>query len=80
MTKKEFEVLWVLASNPNKVFTRENLLDSIWGYDYYGDNRIVNQHIYRLREKLVKYEENGFAFKTIWGVGYKFEVTNHAEK
>jgi DNA-binding response OmpR family regulator len=73
-TKLEFEVLWILASNKNKVFTRENLLDSVWGEEYYGDSKTVNKHIHRIREKLKKYEENGFAVKTIRGVGYKFEV------
>lgn len=74
LTKKEIEILWTLASNKNKVFTRENLLNSLWGYDYFGDNRTVDSHIKRLRSKLDEFEHNGWEIKTIWGVGYKFEV------
>lgn len=74
LTKKEAEILWTLATNKNKVFTRDNLLNSIWGYDYFGDNRTVDSHIKRLRSKLDEYEHNNWEIKTIWGVGYKFEV------
>lgn len=73
LTKKEIELLWTLAKNKTKVFSRENLLDSIWGYDYYGDSRTVDSHIKRLRAKLDKYEQIGWEIKTIWGVGYRFE-------
>ncbi len=74
LTKKEIEILWTLVSNKNKVFTRDNLLNSLWGYDYYGDNRTVDSHIKRLRSKLDDYEHENWEIKTIWGVGYKFEV------
>lgn len=73
LTKKEIETMWTLAGNPNKVFTRDNLLDSLWGFDYYGDSRTVDSHIKRLRAKLDKVEHPGWSIKTIWGVGYKFE-------
>ena len=79
LTKKEIEILWTLASNMNKVFTRDNLLNSLWGYDYYGDNRTVDSHIKRLRSKLDEFEHENWEIKTIWGVGYKFEV-NENEK
>lgn len=74
LTKKEIETMWTLAGNPGKVFTRDNLLDSLWGYDYYGDNRTVDSHIKRLRAKLDTVEHPNWAIKTIWGVGYKFEI------
>jgi len=74
LTKKEIELLWTLAKNSTKVFSRENLLDSIWGYDYSGDSRTVDSHIKRLRAKLDKYDHEGWDIKTIWGVGYRFEV------
>lgn len=70
---KEMELLYFLASNPNKVFTRDQLLDKIWGYDFFGDSRTVDVHIKRLREKLEGYE-SFWQIKTVWGVGYKFEV------
>lgn len=73
LTKKEIETMWTLASNPNKVFTRDNLLDSLWGFDYFGDSRTVDSHIKRLRAKLDKMEHPDWSIKTIWGVGYKFE-------
>lgn len=76
LTKKEIELLWTLASNKNKVFTRENLLNSIWGYEYYGDSRTVDSHIKRLRAKLDQYDCRGWDIKTIWGVGYRFEEKN----
>ncbi|MDF2944259.1 MAG: hypothetical protein K0S01_3117 [Herbinix sp.] len=74
LTKKEIETMWTLASNPNKVFTRDNLLDSLWGFDYFGDSRTVDSHIKRLRSKLDMIEHPSWLIKTIWGVGYKFEV------
>ena len=74
LTKKEIELLWTLAKNNTKVFSRDNLLDSIWGYDYFGDSRTVDSHIKRLRAKLDKYEHEHWDVKTIWGVGYRFEV------
>jgi two-component system response regulator ResD len=73
LTPKEFDLLWFLAKNPGKVFTREQLLTAVWGYDYYGDLRTVDTHIKRLREK-VEREDISPHVKTIWGVGYKFEV------
>lgn len=74
LTKKEIEILWTLATNKSKVFTRENLLNSLWGYDYYGDSRTVDSHIKRLRSKIDNYSHKNWEIKTIWGVGYKFEV------
>jgi DNA-binding response OmpR family regulator len=74
LTKKEIETMWTLAKNPNKVFTRDNLLDSLWGFDYFGDSRTVDSHIKRLRAKLDKVEHADWTIKTIWGVGYKFEI------
>ena len=62
-----------LASNPNRVFTRDQLLDEVWGFDYYGDSRTVDVHVKRLREKLEGVSDK-WALKTVWGVGYKFEV------
>ncbi|WMJ23731.1 response regulator transcription factor [Paludicola sp. MB14-C6] len=79
LTKKEIEILWTLAINKNKVFSRDNLLNSLWGYDYFGDARTVDSHIKRLRAKLDKYPHTNWDIKTIWGVGYKFEV-NQDEK
>ena len=77
LTKKEIETMWTLAGNPNKVFTRDNLLDSLWGYDYYGDSRTVDSHIKRLRAKLDTVEHPNWRIKTIWGVGYKFEINEN---
>ena len=74
LTKKEFEILWTLATHPNKVFSRDNLLESLWGYEYYGDTRTVDSHIKRLRAKLEAAGPDGWEIKTMWGVGYKFEV------
>lgn len=74
LTKKEIETMWTLASNPNKVFTRDNLLDSLWGFDYFGDSRTVDSHIKRLRAKIDTIAHPLWSVKTIWGVGYKFEV------
>jgi DNA-binding response OmpR family regulator len=73
LTKKEIEILWTLAKNKNKVFSRENLLNSLWGYDYFGDSRTVDSHIKRLRAKLDEFTHDTWEIKTIWGVGYKFE-------
>ena len=72
LTKKEVEILWLLASNSGKVFSRENLLDKLWGYDYYGDSRTVDSHIKRLRAKIDAYQHDSWDILTIWGVGYKF--------
>ncbi len=74
LTKKETEILWTLVTNQNKVFTRENLLDLIWGFDYFGDSRTVDTHIKRLRAKLGNYGHKKWNIKTIWGVGYKFNI------
>ncbi len=78
LTKKEVELLWTLAKNSSKVFSRDNLLDSLWGYDYYGDSRTVDSHIKRMRAKLDKLSHPGWEIKTIWGVGYRFEEKAHA--
>lgn len=80
LTKKELEILWTLADNREKVFTRENLLNSLWGYDYYGDCRTVDSHIKRLRAKLDEYPHDKWNIKTVWGMGYKFEVAENNEK
>jgi two-component system, OmpR family, response regulator ResD len=78
LTKKEFEILWTLAEHPGKVFSRDNLLESLWGYDYFGDTRTVDTHIKRLRAKVEALSPEGFTITTIWGVGYKLEVTGDA--
>ncbi len=70
---KELELVYHLASNPNRVYTRDQLLDEVWGFDYYGDSRTVDVHVKRLREKL-EGVSNMWSLKTVWGVGYKFEV------
>ena len=72
MPPKELELLYFLASSPNQVFTREQLLDQIWGYEYIGDTRTVDVHIKRLREKIR--DSDSWALSTVWGIGYKFEV------
>ena len=72
MPPKELELLYFLASSPNQVFTREQLLDHIWGYEYIGDTRTVDVHIKRLREKIK--DRSGWSISTVWGIGYKFEV------
>lgn len=74
MPPKELELLYFLASSPNQVFTREQLLDHIWGYEYIGDTRTVDVHIKRLREKIK--DNPGWSIATVWGIGYKFEVKN----
>ena len=70
---KEIELLYFLASNPNRVFTRAQLLDEVWGFDYFGDTRTVDVHVKRLREKLEGVSDK-WEVKTVWGVGYKFET------
>ncbi|WP_329382176.1 response regulator transcription factor [Anaerofustis butyriciformans] len=80
LTKKEIEILWTLCKAQNKVFSREQLLNMIWGYDYYGDNRTVDSHIKRLRAKIDKFEHISWDIATIWGVGYKFEVKENEKK
>ena len=74
MPPKELEVLYFLASHQNQVFTREQLLEQVWGFDCFGDSRTVDVHIKRLREKLQDSEKYGWCIKTVWGVGYKFEM------
>ena len=70
---KEMELLFYLASSPNRVYTRNQLLDEVWGFDYFGDSRTVDVHVKRLREKLEGISPS-WSLKTVWGVGYKFEV------
>jgi DNA-binding response OmpR family regulator len=70
---KELELIYHLASNPNRVYTRDQLLDEVWGFDYYGDSRTVDVHVKRIREKLENISDE-WVLKTVWGVGYKFEV------
>ena len=72
---KEMELLYHLAASPNRVFTRNQLLDEVWGFDYFGDSRTVDVHIKRLREKLEGVSDQ-WSLKTVWGVGYKFEAVN----
>ena len=74
LTKKELEILYTLAENSGKLFSREMLLSLLWGYDYYGDSRTVDSHVKRLRVKLDAYEHPHWQIKTIWGMGYKFEI------
>ena len=74
MPPKELELLYFLAASPNQVFTREQLLDNIWGYEYLGDTRTVDVHIKRLREKIK--DHKNWSISTVWGIGYKFEVHN----
>ena len=76
MAPKEIELLYFLASSPNEVFTREQLLDNIWGYEYAGDTRTVDVHIKRIREKI--HDSDTWALSTVWGIGYKFEVHSKA--
>jgi len=75
---KEFDLLWLLASNPNRVFTREYLLATVWEYTYFGDIRTVDVHVRRLRQKIEKNPDDPTYIKTAWGVGYKFEY--HPER
>ena len=77
MPPKEFDLLYFLAKNANKVYTRDQILDHIWGYDFFGDTRTVDVHVKRIREKLEKNEsseDSAWQLKTVWGVGYKFET------
>jgi len=74
MPPKELEVLYFLAAHQNQVFTREQLLEQVWGFDFFGDSRTVDVHIKRLREKLPECEKYGWCIRTVWGVGYKFEI------
>ncbi len=73
---KELELIYHLASNPNRVYTRDQLLDEVWGFDYYGDSRTVDVHVKRLREKLENVSDE-WSLKTVWGVGYKFETSKN---
>ena len=73
---KELELLFHLASNPNRVYTRDQLLDEVWGFEYYGDSRTIDVHVKRLREKLEGVSDQ-WSLKTVWGVGYKFEVNEN---
>ncbi len=75
MSAKETEILFLLASSPNQVFTREQILDKVWGYDYVGDSRTVDVYIKRLRQKLPRHPE--WQLSTVWGVGYRFETARH---
>ena len=74
MPPKELELLYFLAAHQNRVFTREQLLEQVWGFDFYGDSRTVDVHVKRLREKLTDCEKLGWQIRTVWSVGYKFEV------
>lgn len=76
MPPKEIELLYFLAIHPNTVFTREQLLESVWGFEFFGDSRTVDVHIKRIREKLPDCEQFGWQIKTVWRVGYKFELKN----
>lgn len=80
LTKKELELLWTLANSKGHVFSRETLLNALWGYDYYGDSRTVDSHIKRLRAKLDRLKHPTWGIKTIWGVGYRFEVKDDDTK
>ena len=80
LTKKEIELLWTLASSPGRVFTRDTLLDLLWGADYYGDTRTVDSHIKRLRQKLDAHSHGPWEIKTIWGMGYRFELSSSSGK
>ena len=76
LTKRELEILWLLLANREKVFSRDNLLDSLWGIDYFGDSRTVDTHIKRLRAKLDEVDHPKWEIATVWGQGYKFEGKN----
>ncbi|MBP0967378.1 MAG: winged helix-turn-helix transcriptional regulator, partial [Oscillospiraceae bacterium] len=75
---KELELLYCLASNPNHVYTRDQLLDEVWGFEYYGDSRTIDVHIKRLREKLEGVSDK-WGLRTVWGVGYKFAVPDESK-
>ena len=74
LTRKEFDLLRTLMENKGRVLTREQLLEQVWGFDFFGDSRTVDVHIKRLREKLPDSEQYGWQIRTVWSVGYKFEV------
>ena len=76
LTKREIEILWMLVNNLDKVLSRDTLLDKIWGVEYFGDSRTVDTHIKRLRAKLKIQEQYSWDIKTVWGMGYRFEVKN----
>lgn len=76
LTAKEVDILWLLASHPGKVFTREQILNRVWGYDFAGDSRTVDTHIKRIRQKLGRSPDRGWEIETVWGVGYRFEVSD----
>lgn len=73
LTRKEIELLFTLAGHPNVAYSRDQLLNQVWGYDYYGDSRTVDSHMTRLRSKLERYDHPSWDLKTVWGIGYKFE-------
>lgn len=79
LTKKEIETMYTLAKHPGRVFTRDNLLDCLWGEDFYGDSRTIDSHIKRLRAKIDKVEHPDWRIKTVWGVGYKFEIVGNED-
>ena len=79
LTKKEIEILWLLTSNIGRVFSRSQILDSVWGYDYFGDLRNVDTHIKRLRAKVEKYDCKGWKIVTVRGIGYRLEVVDANE-
>jgi DNA-binding response OmpR family regulator len=74
LTRKEIELLFTLASHPNIAYSRDQLLNQVWGFDYYGDSRTVDSHMTRLRSKLDHYKHSHWELKTVWGIGYKFEM------
>ena len=80
VSRKELDLLWTLASYPNKVFTRENVLNTLWGMDYFGDVRTVDSQIKRLRAKLDQFDHPSWRIKTVWGIGYRFETIAAPEK
>ena len=80
ISRKEIDMLWTLASYPDKVFTRENLLNTLWGIDYFGDSRTVDSQIKRLRAKLDQFDHPGWRIKTVWGIGYRFELISDTSK
>ncbi len=80
LTKREVDLLWTLATHQHKAYSRDELLDQLWGFDYFGDTRTVDSHIKRLRAKLSHVPHPTWEIKTIWGVGYKFEVLNHEKQ
>ncbi len=79
LTKKEIETMYTLAKHPGRVFTRDNLLDCLCGEDFYGDSRTIDSHIKRLRAKIDKVEHPDWRIKTVWGVGYKFEIVGNED-